>query len=1831
MKRTIYSGFSNVASGITEPFLSETEITEIQSNLGTILEDDIISVSEKNKIFVNYINELNNVSSFLITRAGELSLNSSAITTEKNDLNTYLNSLTPVWNDLAQSTPVNRDILNNHVNALITAISDLQLLISREDAKKAVWDSVTGANKPEDNATKNTPRGEYSNTATYYLGDIVSWPKDSGGTGDSYIRIGTGNTTGTNPSDTSKWEVLVRAGEDALIAFLTNETHTLTAAADGTVSDYTGATGEFKIFSGTVDVSNLFTLTTVDNPQGLVRTLVDRTYTVTGGFDANEDVATWTIRATGSGAFASVTLDRRFTLSKSKQGATGTASKLISLTATHQVFPYDKTDTPIQQTATFTATKQNYAGGIRWYVYSLDGTSIYANKTTAELGAYSYFDVGTGDSVTMTQAQFQSFVALANVSDNGFILEVQLDDGSVVDKMTILKVKDGADGSDGVDGVDGVDGTSGYWREFVYVRSASPPTTPTGNGIPAPTGWFDDPPADNGLPLWMSQAQLNFDGTLKAGESWSTPVIFDGQTTLGWTPVLTDMVRVKNGFVKPSTSAGGFTSSVYSLEKWSGAYVSIEVEAVDKASGIGLSADPSITPDFNAIDYLLYLQNGTGSGNLRVYENGAVVNVNGAGSNIIGTYVTGDVVAISHENRDIVFYKNDVELYRLTDKVVPTTKLALDTIVSSPNTLLKNLSLIRRGQDGLDAYNGYLTNEAVALPSSNTGIVSSYVSATGEFKIEKGGVDVSSSFTLTTVADPQNLTKSLVNRTYTVSGGFDAGENVASWTIRATGSGIHAGVTIDKTFTLTKSPTGATGAAGQTGAKSTALILYKRSLTEPTLPSGNITYNFDTGVFTGLTNGWEGKFPATGGNKIPVWLTFATATGTGTTDTIDPAEWSAPVKGFGGISDLDTLDFADADIWFNKTADYIDPTFDRQWAAEEGAQVNRIIRGITPLSDFSSGNFEGWYTSPSANTSMTTSGWNPPTLFQGLPNVAVNDSGVVRIYASAPGPYDKTKTYVAKALIYASAAGACRMYVSARNANNEHITYLGFNIGASISVSAGWQIISIELPVSTNPTVLSDAVAIRPCVYTNKDSVAGVTYGTHSVWVEEVTELREAATTADADKVSGAGDLIYQDDVNVLTQVTGLEDTAKFKHTGGSSSSVISIGVNTLYKLSSDGWRDSVISKNAYTGGIRVSCTLKSTFHRFFMGFTLSFSGLTADSFEYTQCKYAVLKGSASYAIYEGGTNLGSVGGTPEVGDELEMTYYDGVFRLFINNSEVWSVVDTKGLKMAAFFSLHNLNTLVGNIDVGPIVDAEKIDGIEAGANVGAKAGVDLKNSSNVIVGDDGITPPIVSSTGQLKINNTNYGSVALEEYHWPMNYSSVTNLDRDWERTNTGSEVTFPLTDDNGGSSVQFGNNSGNDGTTLYLREWIPFDPNALYEYVIDYEFKTSGGSALFYAGLGAEDRLGNNLGASHNYCIAQGQPNTVGRHVRRCYISGHAAITALGGNSANPNPANPGGMPDGTTTGEGKCVRIRPLFLINYNGQPGQTIIHSVRLRKLSSALAAQAIVDYATQVGGTGAPEINADLTVLPPVGPASLTLPYTATNTPEWTTKTLNYTVSNLAGPITTGITYKYVIKTGTVNGFAASATERTMVVNSGTGSLELTSLGSDSAEVEIRATVGTKTTKSTLSLNKKYAETEPASGAANQGSQSSGFVGPTNSTYSDVSNVITVQGGAGTTSLSVNVNLTGSVTAPPNQYADSEVELQVLRRINSGSWVVMGSSETRTAFDDNTEVGGFEFEATWNLSRSDTVAVSDTVEVKIQGRKTSGTQVMMITGNVLVEA
>lgn len=285
-------------------------------------------------------------------------------------------------------------------------------------------------------------------------GTLGSWtqtaPDSSTG---KYLFITTATAVSSATTDTiatSEWStvrILVENGASGYTTYLTNESHSVPASSTGVVESYAGATGSFIVYKeGTGDISSNFTLSTVSNPQNLTVSYVNNTYTITGGLDTGESTATLTIRTTGTGIYTGLTFDKVFTLSKSLAGTDGSPAKLLSVVASRYIITYDGAGSlnPSVQTTTFTANKQNTTAMVSWTI-----TDSLGNNITP---VASYLSASTGDSVSMTAAQFASAISVNGAQ--GVVITATVTDGVVlIDKTTLVKVANGAPGPAGAGGL----------------------------------------------------------------------------------------------------------------------------------------------------------------------------------------------------------------------------------------------------------------------------------------------------------------------------------------------------------------------------------------------------------------------------------------------------------------------------------------------------------------------------------------------------------------------------------------------------------------------------------------------------------------------------------------------------------------------------------------------------------------------------------------------------------------------------------------------------------------------------------------------------------------------------------------------------------------------------------------------------------------------------------------------------------------------------------------------------------------------------------------------------------------------------------------------------------------------------------------------------------------------------------------------------------------------------------------------------------------------------------------------------------------------------------
>lgn len=219
-------------------------------------------------------------------------------------------------------------------------------------------------------------------------------------------------------------------------------------------------------------------------------------------------------------------------------------------------------------------------------------TTTLAGATVTVTGLFSVWDAAYTD-ITATRAGYPTQVL----------------------RYTVTKAKAGSDGSDGATGPAGA---AGNFTAYVFKRSVSAPTTPTGGGTPA--GWSDGPPAGTD-PLWVSTATQTAAGALVG--VWSTPVKIDGDGlaveysvngTSGWHTTFAE----GDLYMRQRLGVGG---------TWSGAMRIVAEGAV-----------PRVVPSFAAVHAV---SSGTATAGVRIRRNGGIETLIGSTYTLRGQWYQG--------------------------------------------------------------------------------------------------------------------------------------------------------------------------------------------------------------------------------------------------------------------------------------------------------------------------------------------------------------------------------------------------------------------------------------------------------------------------------------------------------------------------------------------------------------------------------------------------------------------------------------------------------------------------------------------------------------------------------------------------------------------------------------------------------------------------------------------------------------------------------------------------------------------------------------------------------------------------------------------------------------------------------------------------------------------------------------------------------------------------------------------------------------------------------------------------------------------------------------
>lgn len=254
---------------------------------------------------------------------------------------------------------------------------------------------------------------------------------------------------------------------------------------------------------------------------------------------------------------------------------------------------------------------------------------------------------------------------------------------------------------------------------------------------------------------------------------------------------------------------------------------------------VGLNDSPLSSVSWEDIDFGVGF-NGT---TLTVYSSGTGEHTESANP--------GDRVSIRYLGDEVKYYLNEAVIHTVSTTANQT--LYMDSSFYKVGSFIDSINISQPGPPGVSPVGPGTTIDiaiganqtTIVLPADLQGNITDYSLATGTLTLrDSDGLDISSHFTLSTESNPQGLTVTPYSgMSWSVTGGFDAGEGIATLVIKATGSGDWSGRTSILTLSFIKNqiPIAAALLAGENGTN----VLTP---TAPAFTSGiSIVRTFDNG------------------------------------------------------------------------------------------------------------------------------------------------------------------------------------------------------------------------------------------------------------------------------------------------------------------------------------------------------------------------------------------------------------------------------------------------------------------------------------------------------------------------------------------------------------------------------------------------------------------------------------------------------------------------------------------------------------------------------------------------------------------------------------------------------------------------------------------------------------------------------------------------------------------------------------------------------------------------------------------------------------------------
>lgn len=669
-------------------------------------------------------------------------------------------------------------------------------------------------------------------------------------------------------------------GNDAIIAYLTNESYGFAATASAAVtasvsSQFIVNQGGQELQATIKEISADPTTSSAVTAGALTTTYSNNTFTISINpsftTTAYAHSGTFAVSATASVNGSSQEFIKDFSWSLVPAGADGENGVNVSNVKLYKI----AMSTPGTPTGdiTYSFNDQTVTG-------SLNGWSISVpDMSTATAGASCYLISA-------------NVLAPANQSTD------VIQSGEWYGPIVYTK-----NGKDGIDGKDGTNGLDAYNRASIslYQRSSTTPAEPstsinytfsTGTLTPSDAlgNWTTGVAAAvNGEPCWVINANAISDSAVYTITDWSNPVIFTRDGADGEGVSITNReihyIESTSGTVTPADNA-----------QW-------EVTIPSVAEGKYLWTRTKVTySDGNTLTSYSVAKQGEGitvtSSSIEYATNNSTTTPtsgwqNTPPSTTPGWYIWTKTTTNYSDGSTVTSYSvgktgtNGSNAYLYELQCNPSV-IMLDQTVETPS----------------------FSPTAITLSATKTEGNNTPVTYTpGRYKLEwtNNGTD------WTAVASSGDNNTASLNCSITAV-------STAATAFRATlyKSDGYTDILDTEDIPVIKSGTnGIDGTNGINGYNQAAVYLYQRSTNQPTnKPSNSLIYNFANKTLTPTENytpTWSlNQVPAENQNNDPAWMIFAMASSTASEDSITSTEWSTPIR-------MEGIDGIDGEDGYNQT------------------------------------------------------------------------------------------------------------------------------------------------------------------------------------------------------------------------------------------------------------------------------------------------------------------------------------------------------------------------------------------------------------------------------------------------------------------------------------------------------------------------------------------------------------------------------------------------------------------------------------------------------------------------------------------------------------------------------------------------------------------------------------------------------------------------------------------------------------------------------------------------------------------------------------------------